>query len=69
MDLPEGESYRGQCDRPIQYERVTIDGKVMSIPIFVACDPNVSQRDLGDPPPDRIAKQWAKVSNPAPVQR
>jgi len=42
---------------------------VYSIPIFVMCDPNASDRDLGDPPPDKIARRYENVSNPNPVQR
>ncbi len=69
MDLPPGEPYVAPCDRPRRYEQVTLNGKTLSIPIFVMCDPNASERDLGDPPPDEAAKQYGKISNPAPVQR
>jgi hypothetical protein len=69
MDLPPSEPYVAPCDRPTRYETITVDGKTLSIPIFVFCNPNVSQRDLGDPPPDEAAQQFGKISNPAPAQR
>jgi hypothetical protein len=69
MNLQPGEPYTSPCDRPTRYEQVTIDGKTFSIPIFVMCDPNASERDHGDPPPDKIARRYENVSNPAPVQR
>lgn len=69
MDLSPSKPYMAPCDRPPRYKQITIDGKVYSIPIFVMCDPNASDRDLGDPPPDKIARRYENVSNPNPVQR
>jgi hypothetical protein len=61
--------HASSCDRPTQYESITVDGRTYSLPIFVMCDPNVSERDLGDPPPDVAANPYWKVIAPVQAKR
>jgi hypothetical protein len=67
-DLPSSEPYVAPCDRPTRYETVVVNGEKLSIPIFTMCDPNVSKRDLGDPPPDVVLRR-VNVINSTPALR